>query len=99
MYMTKLKPNGVLMFHVSNRYLDVEKLVVAALSDEDIPAFSRFDDDDSPVGKSRSHYVIAVRQPEDLKPIPSLDQWTLIDRSPDFRAWTDDFSNMLSILK
>ncbi len=34
MYMTKLKPNGILVFHVSNRYLDVEKLASVVVSDE-----------------------------------------------------------------
>src|SRR5262249_36620211 len=39
-YLAKLKTNGILLFHVSNRYLNVEKLVSALVADAGLVAFS-----------------------------------------------------------
>ncbi|MBI4474627.1 MAG: fused MFS/spermidine synthase [Acidobacteria bacterium] len=99
MYMSKLKPDGILVFHVSNRYLDVEKLASAVLSAEGIPGFVRYDDDEEPPGKSSSHYVVALRHAEDLKFIAHSDLWIRIERPPDLDPWTDDYSNMLGIVR
>src|SRR5262249_38215303 len=57
MYLTKLKPNGLLLFHVSNRYLDVKKLVAAAITDARLVGLYRSDRDEVVWGKSGSDYV------------------------------------------
>ncbi len=98
-YMSKLKPDGLLMFHVSNRYLDVEKLVSSVLAAEGIPAFVRHDTDEEPPGKSGSHYVLALKHPEALEHIPHRDEWIPIQTNTGIRPWTDDFSNLVSIIK
>src|SRR5205814_3350074 len=86
-YMSKLKPDGLLMFHVSNRYLDVEKLVSSVLTAEGIPAFVRHDTDEEPPGKSGSHYVMGLRQLEDLNHIPHRDEWTRVEPNTGIRPW------------
>src|SRR5262249_8242913 len=45
MYLGKLKPNGLLMFHVSNRYMDVEGLISAAVTDASLEALVRDDEE------------------------------------------------------
>jgi hypothetical protein len=97
--MSKLKPDGVLLFHVSNRYLDVEKLASAVSLDAGLVAFVRHDNDEEPTGKAASDYVAAVNNPDDIKDIPHGDEWTRVERPTDLRGWTDDYSNMMSIIR
>ena len=63
LYLAKLKPDGILLFHTSNRYLDVQKLVSALVADAGLIGFSRFDDAGSlrQEGKTNSSHVVAAR--------------------------------------
>jgi spermidine synthase len=98
-YVSRLKPNGVLLFHVSNRYLDIEKLVAAALLDSGLPAFVRRDEGDAASGRSGSNYVAGARRVEDLGSISSGDKWLPVTMKPDILPWTDDYSNVLSVVR
>jgi len=101
MYLAKLKPDGVLLFHVSNRYLNVEKLVSALVTDAGLTAFSRFDDagDLRKVGKSSANHVAAAREAKDLKPLAALPGWERVAHPADFKPWTDDYSNLLGLIR
>jgi SAM-dependent methyltransferase len=101
MYLTKLKPGGLLLFHVSNRYLNVEKLVAALVSEAGLTAYSRFDDasDLRDLGKSSAHHVVAARRPEDLAGIAAQPGWSAVTSPGDFQPWTDDYSNLLSLIR
>jgi len=101
MYLSKLKPDGLLLFHVSNRYLNVEKLVSALVADAGLVALSRFDEagDLRGLGKSSANHVVAARKPEDLAPIAARPGWTKLHPPGDFQPWTDDYSNLLSLIR
>jgi spermidine synthase len=99
MYLSKLNASGLLMFHVSNRYLDVETLVSTALVFEGVTAFVRHDSDETPPGKSSSHYVVALKDPQAMESVPHREEWTQVFADGKIRPWTDDFSDLLSILK
>jgi SAM-dependent methyltransferase len=101
MYLAKLKPDGVLLFHVSNRYLNVAKLVSALVTDAGLTAFSRFDDagDLRKVGKSSANHVAAAREAKDLKPLAALPGWEPVPHPADFRPWTDDYSSLLGLIR
>jgi hypothetical protein len=101
MYMSKLKPDGLLLFHVSNRYLNVEKLVSALVVDDGLAAFSRFDDagDLRKLGKSSANHLVAARQISDLEPFARRPGWKRVDRPEGFEPWTDDYSNLMSLIR
>jgi hypothetical protein len=101
MYLSKLTPDGIVMFHVSNRYLDVEKLVSALVADSGLVAFSRFDDakDLRKLGKSSAYHIVAARRMEDLQGIRGRPGWVAVTRPADFQPWTDDYSNLLSLIR
>jgi SAM-dependent methyltransferase len=100
MYLTKLKPNGLLLFHVSNRYMDVEALISAAVTDARLEALFRHDDDDSDNDlKARSHFVIAGRDAAALGSLEHDENWMKVKKPNGILPWTDDYSNMLAILK
>jgi hypothetical protein len=101
MYLSKLTPDGVLLFHVSNRYLDVERLVSALVTDAGLVAFSRFDEagDLRKMGKSSANHLVAARSLRHLEGIAGRTGWKRVGPPEDFRPWTDDYSNLLSVIK
>src|SRR5438128_10873431 len=101
LYLAKLVPDGVLMFHVSNRYLNVEKLVSSLVADAGLAAYSRFDDAGElrKLGKSSANHIVAARHAEDLAAIANRPGWDRVARPGDFQALTDDYSDLLSLIR
>jgi hypothetical protein len=99
MYLTKLKPDGLLMFHVSNRYMDVEALISALVTDAGLEGLVRHDDELETELKARSHFVVAGRNPQALDTLERDSNWIKVTKPPSILPWTDDYSNMLAILR
>jgi len=102
-YLRHMKPDGIVAFHVSNRFLDLIP-VVARLSKElalhavliaDDP-----DDEDDTAFKSRSDWVLVSRDAAALK-APAITEAGAMpaEDRPSWRTWTDDYSNLIQILK
>ncbi|HEY2382426.1 MAG TPA: fused MFS/spermidine synthase [Terriglobia bacterium] len=99
MYLTKLKPDGFLLFHVSNRYMDVEALISAVVTDANLEALVRHDDEQQNDLKARSHYIVAGRNAAALGALEHDANWMKVKKPDNVAAWTDDYSNMLAILR
>jgi SAM-dependent methyltransferase len=98
-YQSKLKEDGLLLFHVSNRYLRVEKLVCAVVNDAGLAGYFISDRDETIIGKSGSDYVVAVNPGTYLGEIETLGTWAPVPKTCDVPPWTDDYSNMLSLVR
>jgi SAM-dependent methyltransferase len=102
-YLRHMKPDGIVAFHVSNRFLDLIP-VVARLSRElnlhaALVADDPDDDDDTSV-KSRSDWVLVSRDAAALKAPAIVEAGaTPAEDRPGWRTWTDDYSNLIQILK
>jgi hypothetical protein len=99
MYLTKLKPNGMIMFHVSNRYMDVESLISAAVIDASLIGLVRYDNNEEYVGKTSSDYVIAAKNLQALGLLVHNSSWSPVRKPEGIEPWTDDYSNMLDIVR
>jgi SAM-dependent methyltransferase len=99
MYLTKLKPDGLLLFHVSNRYMDVEALISAVATDAGLEALARHDDEQQTELKARSHFIVAGRDPFALGWLEQDPNWLKVQKPAAVAPWTDDYSNMLAILR
>jgi hypothetical protein len=99
MYLSKLKQDGLLMFHVSNRYMDVEGLISAAVTDASLEALVRYDDERQNSLKARSHYIVAARNAEALGTLEGDENWLRVEKPARIHPWTDDYSNMLEIIR
>jgi SAM-dependent methyltransferase/MFS family permease len=101
-YLRHMKPDGIVAFHVSNRFLDLVP-VVARLADElGLHALLVQDDEDEDekTFKSHSDWVLVARDAHALQAAPIADAGPLpADDRPDWRTWTDDYSNLIQILK
>jgi SAM-dependent methyltransferase len=98
-YEKKLKPNGAILIHVSNRYLKIQELVSALVTDAKLPALVRSDDDDTASGKARSVFIAAALNKAAIAPLEEKWGWISVFRPDGFTPWTDDYSNLLGILR
>jgi spermidine synthase len=101
LYISKLAPDGVLLFHVSNRYLQVEKLVSALIVDAGLVGLSRFDDAGElrREGKTSSTFVVAAHGSQHLGALTNHREWRRVVRPEGFEPWTDDYSNLLGLIR
>jgi spermidine synthase len=99
LYLTKLKPQGLLLFHTSSRYLDVASLVAAATTDAKLVGFFRRSADENFPFKASSDYIVAARHIEDFGLILKKPEWLRLNSEIDLPAWTDDYSNMMALVR
>ncbi len=53
----------------------------------------------APKAPSRPTWVLLARSDDDLGPLARDERWVRAEPAPDARPWTDDFSNVLSVLR
>jgi SAM-dependent methyltransferase len=94
MYLDRLAPDGILAFHISNRYLNLKPVVANLAQDANLAGLVGEDDDESHPGKARSTWVMLAREPRHLSRLVSQEQW--LQESKQFRdavlplvAWPD----------
>jgi hypothetical protein len=100
LYLRKLKdPNGLLVLHISNRYLDLEPIVSRLTDDAHLEARVFSDSADPRRQKAGSHWVAVSRTKEGLgKLLDMPDHWTELVRKEGTPLWTDDYSALLPII-
>jgi hypothetical protein len=87
--------DGVIAFHISNRYYDLAPAIGAALDELGLIAVQR-DGDGSGDGEIPSRWLAASRSPERLEAFRALG-WQLA--TPADHPFTDDYADLLSYLK
>lgn len=101
LYLEKLAPHGVLAFHISNQYLNLEPILANLASDAGLVAYFQFDStinkEEQMLGKKPSKWVIMAREKEDFGKLASDKRWNQITYNPKYPLWSDDFSNILTI--
>jgi hypothetical protein len=102
LYLDKLSDRGVLLLHVSNRYLDLAPIVGNIARDRGVPCRIYRDGEVSPEerkeGKFTSTWMILARQPDRLGKLLDDPKWEEVPDRPDLPLWTDDFSNIMAVL-
>jgi spermidine synthase len=100
LFLRKLKPDGVVLLHTSNRYLDLNSVLGAILKEireggqPDVSAIEVTDRSATGgYGQSISSNVIFAKSAAALQPFRSLAGVSEIDDNG-VRAWTDDFSDI-----
>jgi hypothetical protein len=104
-YRRTLAPNGLLMIHISNRFMDLAPVLAAAAEARGwhgavrdywpTPAETRH-------GASRSIWVALSADERTLERLNRRSgggAWTKLGGRPGFHAWTDDHSSILSVLR
>jgi hypothetical protein len=102
LYLDRLTPDGVIAVHITNRYLDLRPVLGDLARDAGLSALVRQDGDVSlaerQAGKSASVWVVAARDPAGLGSLRDDPRWQPLDAPAKPSVWTDDFSNIVSVL-
>lgn len=102
LYLSKLKPNGILALHITNRHLSLKKvladhvqkmhwagLIQEYKAAENLPLVTDAD------------WVVIAQRPATLAKLKNsrLGHWQELPLIFEMKSWTDDFTNILSIWK
>jgi len=103
LYQRKLAPGGILAFQISNLYLQLGPTLGALARDAGLVCLIR---DDTAVtqaqidaGKFPSKWVVMARSRADLGTLATDPRWTPVNVPPGTQLWTDDYSNLLRVIK
>ena len=101
-YLAKLDDAGVLILHISNRYLKLEPFVAALAQRLGLVGVVMTQRDSDLSDRQRkahangSQVVVLARRAEDLGALGTA--WTRLAANPSVRVWTDDYSNILAAM-
>lgn len=101
-YLSKLKPEGILAFNASNRHLELEPALAAIAKSKGL-AFRNAKDviksvEEKKRGKMNSSIVLMARSEDLLGPFSSDSQWSdMPSQLP--RVWTDQYTDILGSMK
>ncbi len=103
LYLKKLKPYGVMAFHVSNRYLDLIPLLARLANDASMVGLSKQDAVDAAdpdnVGRLSAEYVVMARTKDRLEPLMAMGRWRSLRSARKVKLWTDQRTSILSLLR
>ncbi|MEK6593248.1 MAG: fused MFS/spermidine synthase [Pseudomonadota bacterium] len=103
LYFQKLSEDGIVMFHVSNQYLDLApvlaNLAAAAGLAAKMPGPHLSLPPDDPLAQMESRWIAISRRAQNLALLESQEGWVAATPQQGARLWTDDFSNVLGALK
>lgn len=98
-YVSRLTPDGVLAFHISNRYFDLSPVLARLALELNLVAFIRNDPFEIAEEQKRdSLWVVMARSPEHLAPLTSRNPlWERMGSDSKDPLWTDEYSNVLRV--
>jgi len=107
LYLRKLAPGGIIVFNVSNLYLQLAPRLGNLAQDAHLACLAVDDtvvtQQESDAGKSASMWVVMARGQSDLASLAadkgSHASWLPVQVRPDQTVWTDDYSNLLGVIK
>jgi len=102
LYFKKLKPNGLLAFHITNRHLALKKVLSVNVEQAHFAALiQEFKAPENMPLVVDTDWVVIARQADTLEPLKlaMLGDWQTLPLYFDLSPWTDDFTNIVKIWK
>lgn len=102
LYLRKLNDDGVVAFHISNRYLDLRPVLMGLMNDAGAHgALGERGFDDS--GRVKLYYgsrwIVISKRADVLAELVKLDGWYQLGEWEETRLWTDDYTDVLGVMK
>jgi spermidine synthase len=101
-YLRNIKDNGIIAFHISNRYFDLRRPLQRIAHELGLIVYVRDDNvatsDQMAEGKKESLWLTIVRKKEAMGALAKLPNWQLAPDESVFPLWTDDHANLLGAL-
>jgi hypothetical protein len=101
MYFRKLREHGLLLVHVTNVYLDLLPVVANLVADAGLAARCSLGVvPRATVAAYVSDWVVVGRNAEAIARFGLVaPRWTLLEGDPEVALWTDDFTNLVQVLR
>ena len=96
-YLKHMKPDGVIAYHVSNRFLDLKPVVQMIAEKHGLAVGWVRDTYDD--GSTTSDWVLLTKAKNLLLKPDILEATYIIPPEPGWRVWTDDFNNLVQVMK
>jgi len=95
-YLRHLKDNGILAFHVSSGYLDLQPVLARLADRESLPGVSVID-----VGRGRdfTRWILLSNDLDVLREVVAPGGGAMLTHKPGQALWTDDYVNILQVFK
>ena len=101
LYMRKVATDGLILLHISNRFLDLEPVVAAVAAELGHAALAgevrRVDGEKDPAG-APSRWLAVSRNRSLLDALDLGEHWRPVEM-PAVRVWRDDFSSLLDVIR
>ena len=97
LYMSKLSPQGLLLIHISNRYMRLEPIVGDLVTDAGLRGrvqLHRPEKEDVARHLLASIWVAVARDDADLGSLAMDERWSDLPGTGGGRVWTDDYANV-----
>ena len=98
LYRKHLLPDGIIAFHVSNRFIDLGPVVAGIARDAGLDAVAVDTHVDEQNGYYASNWVLVTANQAFLRQ-PQLAAAVPIAKSPSLKIWTDSYSSVFPLLK
>ena len=99
-YLKKLRANGLMVFHISNRFLDLRPVLGKLAHSLDLVGRFRWDElGDAKTERNPSLWIVLARAEADLGTLATDNRWKPLPAAQDMRVWTDDYSNILEVMR
>jgi SAM-dependent methyltransferase len=103
LYLKKLGPGGILVFHISNLHLDLQPVFANLAHDAGLASFVQDDTDVSAAevaqGKYPSQWLVMARRAEDFSRLAKDSRWVPYTGDPRLPVWTDNYSSLLQVFQ
>jgi hypothetical protein len=102
LYLQKLAPDGVLIFNISNRHLDLEPVLATLARDAGVYSLCRIDnnisaEEFSRTGRTTAWWLVMSRNEPWLKLLAQDTRWRLPQPQNGVGLWTDDYVSVFSV--
>lgn len=98
-YLDRIANNGIILLHLSNRFLDLE--LEAAATSKLLGLKHLFVRDMKPENPFAyaGKWMVVARPNVDLSALKIPEGWHVVTPPEGFRPWTDDYSNFMSVIR
>jgi SAM-dependent methyltransferase len=96
-YLRHMKPDGVIVFHVSNRFLDLKPVLLSIAARHGLEYAFLHESGES--GGTTSDWVALTRDKSFLLKATIVEATEPVAPRPDLRVWTDDYTSLVQVFK
>jgi len=99
LYVSKLTNDGVLAFHISSKWFDLEPVLTSLAADAGLQCYVNYDANSNPIelrmGKRISTWIALGAKGGNIGVLASDPRWQQCPATK-FRVWTDDYSSLVT---